>query len=66
MAKKDAYGDNGTKYLGGSHMHQEKWRFAGPGRQIVDTSEYGPLSPAQDCEHCPEGSLDGGINDPSS
>ena len=62
MAKTDVYKDSASGYLGGEDMHPEKWRLVGRGFTMVDTSENGPLSSADDCEHCPPGSLDGGDN----
>ena len=43
----DVRKDSDSGYLGGQHMHPETWRVHGNEAQMVDTSEHGPLSPAE-------------------
>ena len=44
----DVRKDSDSGYLGGQHMHPETWRVHGNEAQMVDMSEHGPLSPAED------------------
>lgn len=53
MPKVDAYHDSDSGHLGSADVHTEKWRVHGNEAQMVDMSEYGPLSRATD---------DGGVN----